>query len=98
MELVLLVVVELVLQLVELVLLLVELAVELVLLVLLVAMAVSLKAEQLAPLVADEAVDQMKALLALLQAAPRMDQHQTHPLVLLADHYQVRHLRQSQSP
>ena len=61
-------------------------------------MVVSLEVEQLAPLVADEVVDQTKALLALLQAAPRMGERQMCPPVLLASR-QVRHLhRQSQSP
>ena len=69
------------------------------LLVSLVAMAVSREAEQWATLVADEAADQTKALLASLQLGPQTDQPEGRLLVLQADHRQVlRHCHQSQSP
>ena len=94
---VLVVLLELLVALSQLVALVVLLQMEL--LVSLVAMAVSQEAEQWATLVADEAADQMKALLASLQLLPQMDQRQMCPLVLQADHHQVlRHRRQSQGP
>ena len=95
---VLVVLLELLVALSQLVALVVLLQMEL--LVSLVATAVSQEAEQLATLVADEAADQMKALLASLQLLPQMDQRQTCPLVLQADHHQalLRRRRQSQSP
>ena len=79
----------LLLQMAPLLLLLVLLQLLVLLLLLVFNTVASLAAEHLAPLVADGAVDQTKALLASLQLVPQMDQPEGRLLVLQADHRQV---------